>query len=349
MISRERQEMSPLGPQPLGIVPDPRGVDLYNEFVQNDHVASNGELYRNEFDDVYGLLLDREVTNPTIRQCAVAALTAPQGQELPYEHCDLWPSVERLLRVADSQSTGTLRQQMRHNPEVAEELSSGILYWLDVTNGEVKDAQDYLRVIRQLVPTVSEETADKLMAYYPLDKGAVELLSDRQFPRKYKDASLAMLLETAEKEVPNKRKAFEGSRARNDMASLVEGQYDRVEEDIYNSVVSFLENTTPQDSVYLSHCPNASRIVSHIADDELRFAFAVRHVFADAAVWDRFYIYDEKSHELTAWIKEEAHKRGLPAFVQKAAVLLQDYEARCEEQQRRKVAAIALRQTLREA
>lgn len=357
---RHDQELT-AGPEPrvLGVEIDQVSAALYAEFAVG-----------RSLDQVYALWRDPEVTNPTIRQRAVAVLTAPHGYKLPYPHND--QSLGRLLHIdeeVDGKQTNSLRERMKDTPELAKELAHGLLYWLETTGGRIvgdtlDSRYDYQIAIQHLLPIVDEETADRLFAHYPVNdlvpywnmdtasgyKPLQNLLCDRETPRKYKDIGLAKWFEIAEQEEHGTvQPREEHERAIKNMAEFVQTWTygNSVDDDVYTAIVSFLESHTPADKTYVRGYL-ARQVAEHITDEGVRFNFAWRHVSVGPV--DKFYHYqvdNERDLAFIEWIKAEAHKRELSQFDAKADALTQAYEAKLQERTAKKAAEVALQARLR--
>lgn len=346
-------------PQVLGVEIDQESAALYAEFAEG-----------RSLDQVYALWKDPEVTNPTIRQRAVAVLTAPHGYNLPYPHSD--QSLGRLLHIneeVDGKQTNSLRERMKDTPELATELAQGLLYWLETTGGRIEgdtldSRYDYQGAIQHLLPIVDEETADKLFAHYPVNdlepywnmdtasgyQPLVNLLYDREIPRKYKDIGLAKWFEVAEQEEQGTvQPREEHERAIKKMAKFIQTWTygEGVDDDIHTAIVSFLESNTPADKTYVQGYV-ARQVAEHITDEDVRFNFAWRHVFVGPADdFGHFRVDNERDLAFVEWIKEEAHKRELPQFDAKADALTQAYEAERQVRLAKKAAEVALQARLR--
>lgn len=361
MIFRRGEQYIATSPEPqvLGVEIDPESADLYAEFADG-----------RSLDQVYTLWKDPEVTNLTIRQRAVAVLTAPHGYNLPYPHSD--QSLGRLLCIneeVDGKQTNSLRERMKDTPELATELAHGLLYWLDTTGGRIEgdmldSRYDYQLAIQHLLPIVDEETADKLFAHYPVNdlepfwnmdtasgyQPLVNLLYDREIPRKYKDIGLTKWLEVAEQEEQGTvHPREEHERAIKNMAEFVQTWTygEGVDDDIHTAIVSFLESHTPADKTYLRGYV-ARQVAEHITDEDVRFNFAWRHVFVGPAdEFGRFRVDNVRDLAFVEWIKEEAHKRELLQFDTKANALVQAYEAEGAERLAEQATELALQARLR--
>lgn len=346
-------------PQPLGVEIDSDSAALYAEFAEG-----------RSLDQVYALWKDPEVTDPTIRQRAVAVLTAPYGYELPYPHSD--QSLGRLLRIneeVEGKQTSSLRERLAYRPELTNELADGLLYWLDTTGGRIEDAtldsrHDYQLAIRHLLPIVNEETAEKLFAHYPINdlepywnidfasgyQPLINLLYDREIPDKYKNIGLAKWFEIAEQEEEGAvEPREEHERAIKNMAEFVQTwtYSESVDDDIHTSIVSFIERRTPADTTYVQGFVTR-QVAEHITDEDVRFNFAWRHVVVGSASdWSRFRINNDQDLAFIDWMREEAHKRGLPQFDAKADDLVQTYEAQRQERLTKQAAEAALQARLR--
>ena len=357
---RGEQEVATLPePQVLGVEIDPASADLYAEFAEG-----------RSLDQIYALWKDPEVTNPTIRQRAVAVLTAPHGYNLPYPHSD--QSLGRLLHIdeeVNGKRTNSLRERLSDRPELATELAHGVLYWLEITGGRIEgDTLDsryyYQSAIQHLLPLVDEETADKLFAHYPVNdiepywnmdtasgyQPLVNLLYDREIPREYKDIGLSKWFEVAEQEEQGTAQPREEhERAISKMAEFVQAWTygEGVDEEVHTAIVTFLEAHTPADKTYArGHV--VRQVGEHITDEDVRFDFAWRHVLEGPEDdWGHFRIRDERDLAFVEWIKEEAHKRELTQFDAKADSLIQAYEAERMERLGKRAAEVALRARLR--
>jgi hypothetical protein len=357
---RGEQEVATLPePQVLGVEIDQESAALYAEFAEG-----------RSLDQVYALWKDSEVTNPTIRQRAVAVLTAPHGYNLPYPHSD--QSLGRLLHIneeVDGKQTDSLRERMKDTPELATELAHGLLYWLDTTGGRIEgdtldSRYDYQSAIQHLLPIVDEETADKLFAHYPVNdlepywnmdtasgyQPLVNLLYDREIPRKYKDIGLAKWFEVAEQEEQGTvQPREEHERAIKNMAEFVQTWTygEGVDDDIHTSIASFLESHTPAGTTYVEGFA-ARQVAEHITDEDVRFNFAWRHILVGPAKdWGHFRVENERDLALVEWMRKEAHKRELPQFDAKADALVQAYEEERHERVAKKAAEVALQARLR--
>lgn len=357
---RGEQEVATLPePQVLGVEIDPASADLYAEFAEG-----------RSLDQVYALWKDPEVTNPTIRQRAVAVLTAPHGYNLPYPHSD--QSLGRLLHInedIDGKQTSSLRERMADKPELATELAHGVLYWLETTGGRIEgdtldSRYDYQSAIQHLLPLVDEETADKLFAHYPINdiqpywnmdtasgyQPLTNILYDRNIPRKYKDIGLAKWFEVAEQEEQGTvQPREEHERAIKNMAEFVQTWTygERVDDEVHTALVTFLESHTPADKTYVQGYV-ARQVAEHITDEDVRFSFAWRHVCVGPADdFGHFRIDNERDLAFVDWIREEAHERELPQFDAKADALIQAYEAQHQERLGKKTAEVALQARLR--
>lgn len=345
-------------PQVLGVEVDPASADLYAEFAEG-----------RSLDQVYALWKDPEVTNSTIRQRAVATLTVPRGYDLPYPHSD--QSIGRLLNIreeVDGEQTSSLRERIAGRPELATELARGVLYWLETTGGRVENdtigSYDYQSAIQHLLPLVDEETADKLFAHYPINdiqpsrdmnivsgyRPLVNLLYDREVPRKYKDIGLTKWFDIAEQEEQGTiRPREERERVINKMTELVQTWTygENVDGEAHTAIVNFLETHIPADEAYVQGYV-VRQVAEHITDENMRFNFALRHVFIGSLDdWRRFRIQDEQDLAFVEWIKEEAHKRELPQFDAEAEALVRAYEVYRRERLGEKAAEVALQLRLR--
>lgn len=360
IFGRGEREVSTLAePQVLGVDIDPASADLYAEFAQGRSI-----------DQIYELWKDPEVTNPTIRQRAVAVLTAPHGYNLPFPHSA--QSLGRLLHIdeeIDGKRTDSLRVRMANRPELAEELAHGLLYWLDTTGGRIEgdtldSRYEYQSAILHLLPIVDEETADKLFAYYPVNdiepywnmdtasgyQPITDLLYDREIPRKYKHAGLAKWLEVAEQEETGSvQPREEHERAINKIAEFVQTwtNGERVDDVAQTALVAFLEDHTPEGETYVSGYV-VSQVAEHIADEDLRFSFTWRHINkGHVDDWNYFRIKNERDLVLVEWMREETKKRGLSEFDTKADIMKQAYETQRQERLAKKASEAALQARLR--
>lgn len=356
---RDEQVAQMQEPQPLGVEIDPESASLYAEFAEG-----------RSLDQVYALWKDPEVTNPTVRQRAVAVLTAPHGYNLPYPHSD--QSIGRLLNISeevDGEKTISLRKRLADKPELAKELAYGLMYWLDTTGGRIEgdtldSRYDYQAAIQHLLPIVDEETADKLFAHYPINdlqpywnmntasgyQPLVNLLYDAEVPRKYKDVGLAKWFEIAEQEVEGTTQPREEhERAVNKMAEFVQTWTygEGVDDEVQTSIVTFLESHIPTGDTYVKgHV--VRQVAEHITDEDVRFKFAWRHIFVGPTKdWGHFRVDNERDLALVEWVREEAHRRDLPQFDAKADILVANYEAKRREKAANQAAELALQARLR--
>ncbi|HEX3568138.1 MAG TPA: hypothetical protein VHT70_00485 [Candidatus Saccharimonadales bacterium] len=357
--SGEQQLPAPTEPQPLGVEINPDSAALYDEFAAN----------RN-FDQVYGLLRDEEITDPTIRQRAVTVLTAPHGYELPYPHSG--QSLGHLLAIREEvngQETTSLRKRVEERPELAAELAQGVLYWLDTTGGRVEgdliDSRgEYQSAIRELLPVVDEETGDKLFAHYPINdiepywdfdrasgyRPLVNLLYDEGVPRKYKEAGLAKWFDVAEREESGAAQPrAEHERAAKNMAEFVQTWTfgERVDADVHTAVVSFLEDHIPAGDTYVDGFATG-QVAQHITDEDTRFKFAWRHIaIGPQTEHSQFYIDNDHDRTLVEWLRDQAHARNDFTFDAKADTLVTKYESMLRDQEAAQAAEEDLQARLR--
>lgn len=334
----------PIEPQPFGVEVNPDSAALYDEFATG----------RN-FDQVYGLWKNTEITDPTIRQRAVAVLTAPYGYDLPYPHTH--QSLGRLLAITeevDGQQTTSLRERIGDKPELAAELAQGVLYWLDTTGGriegEIIDSRyEYFAAIRELLPVVDEETGDKLFAHYPINdlesywsmddasgyRPLVNLLYDEGVPPKYKEAGVAKWFDIAKREESGEAQPREEhERATKTMAEFVQTWTfgERVDDGIHTAVVSFLEGHVPANDTYVQGFA-VGQVARHITDEDVRFKFAWRHIaVGPQEEYGQFRIDDAQGLELVEWLREQAHNRNDFTFDAKADALVTSYESTLRKQ-----------------
>ncbi len=150
----------------------------------------NKQLFGKPISTLYDAWKDPYMTDPTIRQRLLGILTSPfdyNGHMIP-----------------------SLMKELREHPELAEEMATAVIYRLkqspDSIEAEREPGQDpapdnyylyYLDVSRQLMPIVTQETADELFANYPLildsypqHEPIKELLEDKAIPEKYKKSAL---------------------------------------------------------------------------------------------------------------------------------------------------------------
>lgn len=342
-FNRGEQTSRAYEPQPLGAEIEPKSAALYEEFASS--------VEHRSLDEVYKLWKDLSVTNPTIRQRAVTVLTAPDGYELPYSHPD--QSLSRVLDIdekIDGQTTHSLRRRLTDKPQLAKELAAGLIYWLDTTSGRIEGADldsrhVYFEAIRQLLPIVDEEIADKLFAHYPQPYEDMESEPDRQslknllydpgIPQRYKYIALAKLFNIAEQEVQAVSQLSEKhEKAIDTLVDIAHGWiYDKdIDNDVYVVIIEFLESHIPVKNMYMRGY-EVRRVAERINDEDIRFSFAWRHVFTGPTTdWDNFRIEDDRDLSFVEWMRAEAQVRNLPQFNAKANVLEQAYATKQQKQ-----------------
>lgn len=337
---------------PLGVVPDPDKVDLFKRFLtERCFVEGYGFMKGHGFDHVYSLWKDPDVTDPTIRQCAVTVLTAPRACGLISE------AVGRLAYIhekADGSDTSSLRERLRGRPELAEELAAGVLHWLEQTGGDIEhsnsDLEGYQRVIRELMPLVGEETAQKLFMRYSFRDTAsllgplAELLGDAGIHRKYKDICVTHWLEAIEQEQADAAESGRTYKPELDRLARFVGPYTHVDADTYAVLVACLEKHMPAGVAYEGGYV-VRRTAERIGDVEVWFQFAHRHIMHTD--WNSFRVSDDNDLMFATRVQEEAEKRGLDEVRLRAERLIEAYRIACRERAAARAAEAALQAELR--
>jgi hypothetical protein len=241
------------------------GVEINHESAARYEDFASGRSY----DEVYAVWGDPQVVNPTIRQRALAALTRPLNVVLPFASPE--QSIARLLCIkeeVDGLETASLRSRLKAKPLLAEEMAAGVLYWYENLQVEAADQIPRQSVIRELLPIVSKETANRLFDYFEINDifpfytpdsssgygPLMKLLSDPEIPGKYKDSALTSWMEIAEHEQEGSaRPRQEYERAIWAMANFIsDSVYDRdVDDQTITTLVAFLEDHYPQGRTYI--------------------------------------------------------------------------------------------------
>ncbi len=242
------------------------------------------------------------------------------------------------------------------------EIAAGVLYWLEATSSgnetdasKVRDQFEY--TMRELLPVVNDKVAENLLEYYPLldpkpystmeelsGYGPLrQLLRDSEVPGKYKDILLTKWFAIAKQEETGQAEPrMEHERAVEEMAyflSLEKKDDSSVDSKITTSVVNFLENIIPANEMYVQDYA-VSQIMKRITSPELRFRFALRHVFKATkdlhGYKDKFNVNDKGRVDLVEWTLQAAQERGLSdRYSAKAKALIKEYEASQKAEQRK--------------
>ncbi|MEK7153241.1 MAG: hypothetical protein AAB834_04795 [Patescibacteria group bacterium] len=364
MAFRRGEQVTPIfqEPQPLGVGIDAANAALWDEYMDQVNPSLDG---------LYQLWQDPEITNPGIRQRAVAAMTAPREQELPYAHPD--QSIGRLLNITDDvrgESTSSLRARLADRPELAQEVALGVLFWLNAlkdrpspAKGSADPRYDYQEAIQELLPLATKEVADELFAhfsindiepYYNMDtasgyRPAGKLLSDPDMPRRYKGACLAAWFKVARAELTGTelpREEWEGA-AKHLAEFIASWTYGKnVDDEMHTRIVGFLDANLPKDQRYVQEFA-VGRVADHINHDNLRFWFTWRHIAPyPVGEGEGFRINDDSDLALVEWMRQEAARRELP-FEERANTLVADYQERQTEVSATQLARAALLARLR--
>lgn len=204
----ERYKKNP-EPMPLGEIVDEISAEMWRHAMAPDsRFAPNDDepLLRGdkELTQVYAIWKSEDVPR-SVRQRAVATLTAPVGQKLPFDV----PSLQHnrgVLNLTPGHNVGFIEifdaqvflQDVEE--ERISELAKGVLFWLDQNDGsDGQNAGSYDGPILQLIPYVDEAIADRLFAHYVLPepdafhsggwvtyRNIETLCIDASIPEKYK-------------------------------------------------------------------------------------------------------------------------------------------------------------------
>lgn len=348
-------------PTPLGVTVDPQAAAKYD-----DYAADAG------FVEIYELWCDPQISNPTVRQRAVAALTAPYGYDLPYPHEG--QSIGSLLRHTDTirgEATHSLRRRLVGRTVLADEVAAGVLYWLDVTKDsderDIANAREaYQTVILELLPIVNEEMADRLFKHYFLNdvqpfmdaddnsgyNPLTKLLQDSQISTQMKETTLQWWFGVAEAELEGKRAPRqEHERAVDKMAQLLQtwSYSETVDKAVFASMVTFLEEKTPEDLPYImGHA--VGRVARHFAyaSSGVRFSFGQRHILSEVSQdGGGFAIETGVDRQYVEWLRQVAAERGRSDFVKRAGELIDQFDANRQAEVAKRMARLALKDELR--
>lgn len=359
MIFGKEQVVTPEEPLVLGVAVDPVAAELYDRFAEGRSI-----------DDIYALWKDPAVVNPTLRQRAVASLSAPRGYEAPYPNP--YQSIGRLLYIREEvngEPTDSLRERLAERPELAEELSQGILYWLDKTGGkiagDVPDSRaDYQVAIRELLPLVGEDTADRLFSHFAVNDveayrdledesgygAASSLLVDQAISAKYKQACLDQWFSIASREEAGEaipREPWERALDRLKGFANEYGYYDDVDSTVYTQVVRFIEQHSKDSSVYV-HGAQVGKAAGHIEDESVKLSFALRHIDNDIKDFRQFKVENNDDLALVRWLEQRIQGSGRSQVEAKLYTLKMEYQQERHRQLAAQAAELALQQALRQ-
>lgn len=352
----ERKAPKITDPKPLGIDIDPEAAELFAKFTK-DH---NPE-------EVYELWKDPEMTNPTIRQLTVVYFTAPEDYKLPFHRPEYGVDIFYTHEEINGKNTRSINKRLAGRPELLQELAQGFLYWLETIDGVTDEPQSgayqhFQTAIRELLPLVDEETAEKLLRHYPLKSvepsqydhrryegysPLINFLCEKEIPSKYRTRMLKQWFDIAEQEEQGTLEPrTEHERAIKVMASLnlTTTFYRNLDKATVTKIIRFLENNSPPRIPYRRHYEIA-RIADRIASTNVRFQFAIRHVFGHRA---RFRIEGEQDLKFITSLWEELQEKGIDEFDSKIEKMVRDYELEKHKKGKKQVAKAAIAEKLRE-
>lgn len=351
----ERKAPKITDPKPLGIEADPEAAELFAKFTKDRSP-----------EEVYELWKDPEMTNPTIRQLTIMYFTAPDDYKLPFHRPEHEVDIFRTHEEINGKNTRSISKRLAGRPELVQELAQGFLYWLETIDGATDESvpgtyQHYQAAIRELLPLVDEEVADRLFEHYPLKSAEpsnehyrpegysplINFLCEKEIPSKYRTKILKQWFDIAEQEEQGTLEPrTEQERAIKVMASLdlTTIFYRNLDKATVTKIIRFLEENSPPRIPYRKPYEIAS-IADRIASTNVRFQFAIRHVFGHRA---RFRIQGEQDLEFITSLWEELQEKGMHEFDSKIEKMVRDYELEKHKKGKKQVAKTAIAEKLRE-
>jgi len=283
-------------PKSLGVEFTPAGDALADELI-------GGKNY----DQIYSLWkTPGAITDPFVRQRAVTILASPSGIMFPFKAPD--QHLPRLFAIHESgyPERSSIRTRLTDRPDLSHEMAQAAMYWQKHTPivrdrfGIRHDGRaDQQALIRQLIPIVDEETADKLFrfveikditpyensdfvsGYRPLET----IITDKEMPFKYKQMVLERWCAIAEEEELGRaapRKPHE--RATTQMSEIMQLLTYSYEDDPdgYSALVRVIEDNLRPTIGYVTDIKpggyiGVAMVADSINDAELRSRFLRRH------------------------------------------------------------------------
>lgn len=175
MLERYRK---PPEPMPLGEIVDDISAEIWRHAMAPDSRFAPSEeepllCGNKELTQVYAIWKSKDIPR-SVRQRAVATLTAPVGQQLPFDAPELQHN-RGVLNLSPGDNVGFTEvfdaQVFLQDIEKKHinELAKGVLFWLDQNERNNRQGTSpYDGPILQLIPYVDEAIADRLFAYYTL-------------------------------------------------------------------------------------------------------------------------------------------------------------------------------------
>ncbi len=317
-----------LAPTPAATAPQIFTEALNEQTVLMCHEQLAGLTY----DQMYKIWKDGGVQSPTVRQFMVARLTAPRTKLLD-------PSVDqavgRILHIrdrVDAQPIDSLRERLDGRMDLADELVLGVSYWLrqgarapQILQRSIGTIRDYQSVMLAILPIASEARADALFEYYTAFgfEALESLICDQDIPQKYRDTSLANLLQTAEEEPSIEIDSFRAYTTATAtlvrIAPRLAGRYGATaDKDSLLKIITLLEDCISAGTIYINGY-DVAQVAQHIDDEDMRLKFAVRHITSDGTFnTHRFKIEHSADLSLANWTLNQVIERDMPIGVQRS-------------------------------
>jgi hypothetical protein len=315
-----------------------------------------------EYDDLYDAWRNWDIPSQTVRQFMVAMLTAPKQSSLPHQTNS---GINRLMFIHEDvggERTRSLRRRLADRPDLAEELASGVLFWLGTDEGmqqamTPESHGNYRTVTRHLLSLVSEETENRLFEHFITfgDEMLGELVSDQEVTSKYVEASLEELFRRADQELSatvRPRRVLLIPTA-NGALTLALGNLTsarNVDTALCGRIVTFLEEKTPADRAYMDGL-NVSRVAGCITDEQTRYAFMRRHINGKSGLGQlRFRVRNEEDLQLTQWVRMIAQEReNDEALLRMVDSVIEEYRVERQRLRDQSMARATIMETFRTA
>ena len=316
----------------------------------------NKRLFGKPISTLYDAWKDPYVTDSTIRQRLLGILTSPfdyngRGRAAIGD-------ILGMTEEVNGHMIPSLMKELREHPERAEEMAMALIYRLKQSPGSIEAERElgqdpapdnyylyYLDVSRQLMPIVTQETADKLFANYPLIlsdydsypryEPMIDLLEDKAIPKKYKKTALTQWYEHAidlEQESVDSWTYPRIYPLVNFMAGTQIDNWDTEDRWVPQEILSFVRGLNFPEESQEARCIagafmyTVQHLTKFLPPDE-QFDFAWKTIIDNPYEFpfDKAPDIDDEEYEtFVTWLKDESNRRGMHEFNTQRATILEE-------------------------